>query len=331
MTPQTEIRNTCRVVVFEPDRIDYGNPAIIAAVLAKLKKYMAYNGFKDYFNGKPLQAHVQALRKAIGVDASTMKSQFKKLISLGILGNENSGPRSLTENLRDGMQKFMGLANVPDVKHAMHFLLMRAFARKNKVLLVGGDGAESEPAEGSEPLSSDSDSQDNTCTPGKRKRRTGGATKGKDFASKLTRFFERKYKAWGDNISTGSWAVYIDAAIAAEEKKHPDDKMPLIPRCTPSAPPASPAMPSMTMPTTMLNINNLSHSLQSAEQAQQAGGIPYGAATSYYKPGPTRAIAYGRAGSVAGHDLEGHSGVDTDADYIYQGYTREGQTSSWWA
>ncbi|KAG6808387.1 hypothetical protein H0H92_004303 [Tricholoma furcatifolium] len=236
------VRMACRVVVYEDTQTDYSNIAISEAVLEKIKKHSKNNGFKDFFeHGAPTQARSDALRTLIGKEASYIKGQFKGVFKTALLG---SPPTSLSQTLMECTTKFKQSMDIPDVGHALHILIIRSFSRSNLHLFRLDDT-------GIEPDSdSPSSNRENMPPPAKKAKKrkaTGTAAKGTDFFSKLTQFFIEKERIWGTNISTGGWAAYVSLAfgvgseadnlrsfvndaIRIEEREHPDDPMPLIPR-----------------------------------------------------------------------------------------------------
>ncbi|KAF8150579.1 hypothetical protein B0H34DRAFT_143760 [Crassisporium funariophilum] len=315
-----EIRNTCRLVVFDPSRTDYTNPTVIGAVLARLKKYHAINGFKDYFEAEsPTQARAEALKSLISTEASTAKSQFRLLISAGILGDNKSGPTSLTESLMEGMSRFMRSSDVPEVKHAVHLLIVRAFAQNNKHLLADKGNNNTVEVENT-PAPFVPDDTSNT----KKRKLTGRA--GKDFCTLLTMFFTAKEAVWGDDVSAEGWTGYIDKAIKDEEHNHPDDKMPLIPRR--GTVPAVPAVPSTPTAPAFAPITNTATPSSRSNMPQ------------LYPPGaPHLDQNFANLGTPLFpgtsmiHHNPGHGAVDDNgANYNFlQDHGAAGQLSSWWS
>ncbi|RDB16191.1 hypothetical protein Hypma_003109 [Hypsizygus marmoreus] len=230
---QADIKNACRTVVWDPTRTDYTNPAVVEAALAHLKSNSKTNAFKGYFDSLT-QARSDALKSQVGLDASYIKGNFRTLIKQGILGDGSDSPTCLTDNVSEGARKF--LQPSPNVQHAFHILIVRAFARANSGLLQDSNVATDRT----------SDHEDVPATPApatrrklKKRKLTGSAARGSDFATRLTFFFAEKEDLWGNDIAVGGWKGFIDQAIKDEERNHYDDEMPLIPR-RPSLPALTP-------------------------------------------------------------------------------------------
>lgn len=193
MGKQAEMKIACGRVLWEPDRIDYTNPAIKIAAWDYLKKHRKTNSFDDFFQS-PTNTRAEALRSELGEAASYVKGQLKVLVKEGILGGKDA-PSSLTVNVTECMRKF-GSSDRPDVKHAIHLLIIRAFARENADLLR--EATKKKPSE-TEPQGKSQATINyvpTTTIPRKRKH-TGAAARGPTFFTSLTAFLHEHEELWG--------------------------------------------------------------------------------------------------------------------------------------
>ncbi|KDQ20802.1 hypothetical protein BOTBODRAFT_26817 [Botryobasidium botryosum FD-172 SS1] len=216
------MKAAARLIVWEPLRMDYTNDAICDATIAHLRRHSKTNDFSDFFKSAS-STRMKALNTQLGKDASYVKGLLKDLIRAGV--HPEYGLTSLTDSVTEGMRSFTGSSNGASAQHAIHVLILRAFARANLHLLKESTKLNPGPpnfaAGDSEPLQPPANAE-----PRPKKRRR---TRGTDFFSKLTEYFEEKEKEWGTDTATGEWAKYIDDALNTERRIHPNDMVSIIP------------------------------------------------------------------------------------------------------
>ncbi|KDQ05657.1 hypothetical protein BOTBODRAFT_182350 [Botryobasidium botryosum FD-172 SS1] len=228
------MRAACRFAVWDPSRTDYGNPAVCEAAHDYLKENCAVNGLEDIFDN-PSQSRTAALNHQLSVEASYVKGILKDLVRAGVLPEPGKTKTSLTKSVRDGMSKFTGSRKNSTVQHAIHLLILRAFARTKPHLLK-----ESTRSKESQPPSESMTEQTVVAVDRSQKQRAPGTAANRtDFFSCLTTFFQEHQEKWGDNVSNGGWVKYIDDAIQVERREHPEDLLPIIPTRDSSASAAS--------------------------------------------------------------------------------------------
>ncbi|KAG5652757.1 hypothetical protein H0H81_003844 [Sphagnurus paluster] len=206
LTPsqKAEIRGACRRTVWESDRTDYSNPAMIDAVIARLKKYSKTNDFEGFFNS-PSQLRAATLKRIVGTTASNAKREYKQLIKDGVIGN-NDGCTSLTASLMEGMRRFGRSSDTPSVKDATHLLLARFVARQCLPLLKDLKNQDNDLIAQPSPQS---DANMNIS----KKRRidgiapkpSGRASQGTDFMSVLSAWWAEREAELGADISAPEW------------------------------------------------------------------------------------------------------------------------------
>ncbi|KAL0575043.1 hypothetical protein V5O48_006916 [Marasmius crinis-equi] len=230
-----EILSQAKMAVFEPDRVDFDNDALLVSVKARLEKSKLLNGFEELFKDSTSQTKKHAFNSEIRTQlVSSAKTTLRDLIKKSIHPESGS---CVSATVTAAARKLTGSSDGLNAKHGIRIVLMRQYARNNPKLLEPKRGATAAAA----------------IRAAKRKRPDNAAENGGSEATEEPEQdhdempFVNSFGAWmngmyqnqkyGSNYANNDWP----SAIQEERKLWPNDTIPLIPARMRDAPSSAPA------------------------------------------------------------------------------------------
>ncbi|KAI0309356.1 hypothetical protein OF83DRAFT_1185305 [Amylostereum chailletii] len=224
-----EVRAITKRVLFKPGRTDFG---LVEEIMDDIRKNQDKNGLKVLL----VDTRIKTLKSVIGTEASNAKQALHTLVRDTLFTpKKKCGPSGAA--LRISNRLINGSTDSVTPVHIIWVIIIRAFAREHKHLLLtkAGDGEGTKTSDS--PGQHDSDAlsdEDEQPEVGSKCKLKGCPAEGTDFFSVLEQDFQVKCKEWGRDFEKGeNWRRFIDKQKRLEKRDFKGDDIPLLPDTNP--------------------------------------------------------------------------------------------------